>query len=303
MTAKITVVVPVYNGETTLGDCLSALQSQNLCKSDYQLIIVIDHATMDSSDEIARRFDAQLIRSARHGAAAARNAGVAASITEWVAFTDDDCIPSRGWLSKLLRVVCQGNGSDVTLGAAGRIFGFQSQSAAARFVDLTGGLDASNNLLHPKFPYAPLGNVMYRREALEAVEGFDERYWYAEAIDLHYRLLQVVGGRFLYEPQAVVFHRHPASWKAYWRQQFAYGRGLGQFMLHHKDAVSWTAWRELKSWGRLAELGIRACAPRSGDQALVRRGMFVKQLGQRMGFITTYWNAMERKRWNCRTAG
>jgi len=297
MTAKITVVVPVHNGETTLSDCLSALQSQTLRESDYQLIVAIDHATRDSSAEIARLFDTQLIWSARHGPGAARNAGIAASITEWIAFTDDDCIPSRRWLSKLLRAVCQGNNSDGTLGAAGQIFGFQSQSAPARFVDLTGGLNASNHLMHPKFPYAPLGNVMYRRKALEAVGGFDERYWYGEAIDLHYRLLQVVGGRFLYEPQAVVFHRHPASWKAYWRQQFYYGQGLGQFMFHHKDVTEWSKWRELTAWGKLAGLGVRACVPGNNDVALVCRGIFVKQAAQRLGFIATHWNPMEWRRW------
>lgn len=228
---------------------------------------------------------------------AARNAGISASSTEWVAFTDDDCIPSRAWLSYLLRTASDGNDSDGTVAVAGRTFGFESQSPPARFVDLTGGLDAATYLVHPKFPFAPAHNVMYSREALKAVAGFDERYCSQEPLDLHYRLRRTVRGRFLYEPRALVLHRNQASWKAYWQQQFSYGRGLGQFMLHHKDAVDWTPWRELTSWEKLVELGIRAFTPGNCDDALVRQGTFVKQAAQRIGFITTYWNPTERKRW------
>lgn len=297
MRARVSVVVPVYNGVLTLADCLKALRTQTLSQVDYEIIAVVNKATTDSSAEVARRFDVRLIEEGRRGAGAARNAGIAAATTEWIAFTDDDCIPSRTWLSYLLGAVSDGNDSDGTIGAAGRTVGFESQSSPARFVDLMGGGDAAQHLTHPKFPFAPTHNVMYSHEALNAVGGFDERYCSQEPIDLHYRLLQMVKGRFLYEPRALVLHRHRDSWRAYWRQQFRYGRGLGQFMVHHNDAVSWTPWRELGSWGNLVELGVRACKPGSGDRALVRRGAFVKQVAQRMGFITTYWNPIERKRW------
>jgi GT2 family glycosyltransferase len=296
MSAKVTVVVPVYNGEATLADCLRALRTQTLSKSDYEIIVVIDRATTDSSVEVAKQFDVQLILGRRHGAGTARNAGIAASTTKWVAFTDADCIPSRGWLSYLLQALSDGSDAGA-IGAAGRTVGFESYSPAARFVDLTGGLDAATYLRHPNFPFAPAGNLMYARDALKAVGGFDERYCSQEPLDLHYRLVKTVGGRLLYEPRALVLHRHRASWKAYWQQQFSYGRGLAQFMLHHKDAAEWSRWRELESWGRLLDLGIRACVPGNNDRALVRRGTFVKQVAQRTGFITTYWSPTEQKRW------
>jgi glycosyltransferase involved in cell wall biosynthesis len=296
MPARVTVVVPVYNGELTLADCLRALGTQTLSKSDYQIIVVIDRATTDSSAEVAKQFDVQLILEGGHGAGTARNAGIAASTTKWVAFTDDDCIPTRAWLSYLLQALS--DGSDVgAIGAAGRTVGFESFSPAARYVDLTGGLDAATYLRHPNFPFAPAVNLIYLRDSLNAVGGYDKRYYSQETVDLHYRLVKTLGGRLLYEPRALVLHRHRASWKAYWQQQFNYGRGLAQFMLHHRDASEWSRWRELESWARLVDLGIRACVPGSSDRVLVRRGTFVKQLAQRMGFVTTYWNSTEQKRW------
>ncbi len=294
---KISVVVPVYNGERTLKDCLRALKLQDLSDSDYEVIVVVDGAT-DSSEKIAQSFNVILLRtSERKGTATARNAGFRAAEGKWVAFTDADCIPSRGWLKNLLSAVNKFDGDQSILGAAGRMVGFQSNSPPARFVDLTGGLDAERHLKHPNFPFAPFGNVMYLRKALEGVGGIDERYCSYEACDLHNRLLREHGGIFCFEPRAVVFHRHRSTWREYARQQYWYGKGLGQFMLHHKDQTSWSLLEELQAWGGLIKCGCEACKAQRDDQALIRRGNFLKQSAQRLGFISTYWNPWERKRW------
>jgi glycosyltransferase involved in cell wall biosynthesis len=292
---KVSVVVPAYNAERTLGDCLSALKRQDLSNGDYEVIVVED-GSADSSANVAQSFDVILLRArSRRGAAAARNVGFRAAEGKWVAFTDADCIPSRGWLRNLLSAVNKFKGDQKVLGVAGRTLGFQSNSPPARFVDLTGGLDAERHLKHPNFPFAPLGNVMYLRRALEVVGGADERYCSYEACDLHYRLLQEYGGVLCFEPRAVVFHRHRADWKSYWNQQLWYGRGVGQFYLHHR--VKWSVWRELRAWGDVSGLAIRACLPGGDDRGLIRRGNFVKHLAQRLGFMCSYWNWAERKRW------
>ena len=292
MGPSISVVVPVYNGALTLADCLRALEAQSISKSEYEVIVVVDGST-DSSVQIAKNYDVYLIEGKkRRGAPAARNLGIRAACGEWVAFTDDDCIPSRGWLMSLLRRV--GN-DERALGAAGPTIGYGSHSAPARFVDMTSGFSAQRHLSHPQFPFAPSANVMYRNSALGMVHGFDERYSSYEACDLHYRLLRVHSGPFYFEPLAVVFHRHRTGWRDYWHQQFGYGQGLAEFMLHHR--VPWSVWRELCCWGDLATLGFAACRPGDDDYALMRRGRFVKQFAQRLGFISKYWNVWERKKW------
>jgi glycosyltransferase involved in cell wall biosynthesis len=292
MVPSVSVVIPVFNGELTIADCLRALETQSISKDDYEVIAVVDGST-DCSAQIAKGFKVNLIeQKERRGAPAARNVGIRAARGEWVAFTDDDCIPSRGWLMNLLRRV--GN-DERTLGAAGSTVGYQSRSAPARFVDMTCGFAADRHLSHPNFPFAPSANVMYRRSALKTVHGFDERYSYYDACDLHYRLLQISPGSFYFEPRAVVFHRHRCNWRDYGHQQFGYGQGLAEFMLHHR--VTWSVWRELCCWGDLMTLGFAACKPGDDDYALMRRGRFVKQLAQRLGFIGKYWNVWERRKW------
>jgi glycosyltransferase involved in cell wall biosynthesis len=297
MAIPVSVVVPVYNAARTLADCLRALEQQSLSKSDFEVIVVDDMST-DSSVQVAKSFDVHLLKEEKHrGAAAGRNVGIRVAQGDWIAFTDADCIPSRNWLKYLVESVTRPDQSGKALGAAGRILGYESNSAAARFVDLTGGNDTERHLGHPNFPFAPAGNVMYRGDALQNVGGFDERYYAYDCCDLHYRLLQTQRGPFYFEPRAIVFHRHRTNWIDYWRQQFWHGQGLGQFMLHHKDGTHWSLSRELTSCRNLGRLAIDACSTGNDDDVLVRHGSLVRELAQHLGFISTYWNILERMRW------
>jgi GT2 family glycosyltransferase len=138
---------------------------------------------------------------------------------------------------------------------------------------------------------------MYRREALIHVGGVDERYVHYPAPDLHDRLVRAFGLPFHYEPRAVVLHHHRSSWRAFWRQHLGYGSGYAQFLFHHRDQIEWSVGRELSAWLRVARSAPGACWPGRGDRALVRRGDFVKNLAERLGFVTTYWDAGERSKW------
>jgi glycosyltransferase involved in cell wall biosynthesis len=295
-TMRASVVVPVYNGGAGLPECLRALSAQTLPRADYEIIVVDDGSTDDSAKQ-AERFHARLLRQENRGAAAARNKGLSVASGEWVAFTDADCLPSRGWLEYLLVAVAAKPEHGPVLGAAGRIVGFPTDSAAARFVDLTGALDAERHLAHPRFPFAPSGNVMYRRSALLATGGFDARYVSYEACELHQRLLEHQRGEFYFAPRAVVLHRHRSSWREYVRQQFNYGRGMGQFYWHQRTKIGWSFGRELSAWMDLMRAAAAALPPGGDDRSLVRRGMFLKQLAQRLGFDFAYWNRRERSRW------
>jgi glycosyltransferase involved in cell wall biosynthesis len=285
MSVPISVVVPVFNGERTLGDCLRSLETQNISRSSYE-VIVVDDGSSDRSAAIAVSSGARVIRQANAGAAAARNAGVANSNAEWIAFTDADCVASRGWLKALSRRA--DDAAEDVICIAGKTVGLASNTPAARFVDLYGALDAGLHLSHPRYPFAPSGNVLYRRTALVAVGGYDARYRSYEACDLHQRL---GSGQCLFEPAALVFHRHRATWREYWRQQRSYGGGLAQFMRARAKEIRWSPADELRAWSAVAVSGFRAVLPGRGDDRLKRRGTFVRSLAQRVGFDAEYWSS------------
>jgi glycosyltransferase involved in cell wall biosynthesis len=292
---EVSVVVPFFNSRATLGRCLSALSGQTLARQRYEIIAVDDGST-DGGAEIARRSSVRLIQQKNRGAPGARNAGIEAATGKWIAFTDADCTPSRSWLRSLLTAV--ETTTEPVLGAAGPVMAQPSDAPAARFVDISGGLDTARHLQHPRFPFAPTGNVMYRRDALEAVGGFDDRYAAYDACDLHRRLMLEVGGEVIFVESAVVLHQHRATWSDYWTQQVNYGRGLAQFYVKWADDVPWSRWREAAAWAALGRAAVVACAPGKADAALARRGAFVKQLAQRVGFATTYFRSSERARWD-----
>ncbi len=292
MTLRVSVVVPVHNGGPDLSACLVALTRQSLAPGDYE-IIVVDDGSSDGSAALAEGLGVRVIRQRQMGAPAARNAGLRAAGGDWVAFTDADCVPSRRWLEHLLTAV---TGRPEIVGAAGTTTGLGSDSPAARFVDLTGGLDPARYLAHAKWPFAPTANLMYRRDVALAAGGFDERYAAYDACDLHTRL-RPAPGCFVLAPRALVLHRHRPSWGRYFRQQRNYGRGLAQFCLCHRGEVGWTVLTELRAWGRLALSFAAACRGGRDDDALVRRGSFLKDLAQRLGFVPTFWSPAERRRW------
>jgi glycosyltransferase involved in cell wall biosynthesis len=297
-TPTVSIVVPALNAEATLTECLRAIASQTLPVAEREMIVVADTRSTDRTAQLARAAGVTVVSHGGPNAGSARNCGTSVARGRWIAFVDADCIPARGWLANLVGAAeAAATDSSGALGAAGQVIGYQSTTPAARFVDLSGGLRADRHLAHERYPWAPTLNLLYRREALLAVGGFDERFDSYEGCDLHTRLVRSVGGPFVYAPNAVVYHRHRAGWRAYWRQQVNYGRGFAQFFLRYQDELRWSARDEARSWLRIATTGFRALATRSGDEALIKRGTFVKAVAQRRGFVTTFWRRGEVRRW------
>src|SRR5690606_1709413 len=94
----VTVIVPLHNNAEGLVRLLAALRGHN--------VIVVD----DGSDQPVRvppvadgRCQVSVLRHERAlGPAAARNAGLRAAATEFVAFLDSDVVPRSGWLEVML---------------------------------------------------------------------------------------------------------------------------------------------------------------------------------------------------------
>src|SRR5208337_1705827 len=87
--AKVSVVIPVYNGAATISCALASVFAQSY--SDYEVVVLDDGSTDDTASVLAGYGDRIRVISQRNrGLSAARNAGVRASGGEYVAFLDDD---------------------------------------------------------------------------------------------------------------------------------------------------------------------------------------------------------------------
>ena len=105
----ISVIVPVYNVEKYLEECLDSIQNQTY--TDIEVILVNDGST-DNSKEICEEYCKQdsrfkLINQANQGQSVARNHGVAASTGEFIAFVDSDDIIRQDYLEVLIRYMSE----------------------------------------------------------------------------------------------------------------------------------------------------------------------------------------------------
>lgn len=105
----ISVIVPVYNVEKYLEECLDSIQDQTY--SDIEVILVNDGST-DSSKEICEKYCIQdsrfkLINQTNQGQSVARNMGVVASAGEFIAFVDSDDIIRQDYLEELMRYMSE----------------------------------------------------------------------------------------------------------------------------------------------------------------------------------------------------
>lgn len=97
----ISVIVPFYNTEKYIGDCISALLVQSYPAEKFE-IIMIDNNSIDLSAEIVKRYPSiRLLSQKKQGAYAARNRGIRQARGEIIAFTDSDCAVAPDWLQKI----------------------------------------------------------------------------------------------------------------------------------------------------------------------------------------------------------
>jgi GT2 family glycosyltransferase len=203
----ISVVVPTRGRPRLLNRCLASLVLQRFDRARFEIIIVDDRPNEDTRQVVARWVEhtggAPLVSYipsfGPHGPAAARNIGWRAARGDVVAFTDDDTIAGSAWLEHGLRC-----------------FDDRVHAAWGRVVRPLPGTPTdcrrdAGSLGKADFVTA---NCFCRRQVLEAIGGFDERFRDAwrEGADLYFRLLDYPA-KIVHVPKAVVTHPiRPAAW-------------------------------------------------------------------------------------------
>jgi glycosyltransferase involved in cell wall biosynthesis len=234
---RVSVIVPCLNAEATLARCLDALADQ--AKPPFE-VIVADNGSRDRSLEIVARrmrersLPLRLVRVARRGAAAARNAAAEEARGDWLAFTDSDCVPEPAWLASGMALI-EGRDAEALAGPA---WGAWEGDAAARLLGLTslavpGGERVMNDAGPTGTNGAPAANLWVRRDVFAALGGFDESLSVAgEDFDFCARLF-AAGHRMLYSPRLRVMHLHASGIGNMCRKTASYGRAHALLLERH----------------------------------------------------------------------
>ncbi len=213
---KLSVIIPCYNAEATLGLTLEALARQ--AWDQPWEVLIVDNRSTDGSRAVAERYRDRLpclrIVDAveRQGQPYAITTGVRAARGESVAFCDADDEVGDGWLPAMGAALAQHEFVAARVDVEKLNSGWILQSR---------GNNQQNGLQpyrYPPFlPHAGGGTVGMRRQLYLEFGGFDETLPYLHDTDFCWRV-QLAGVKLHFVPEAVMHVRYRDSLRTLYRQ-------------------------------------------------------------------------------------
>jgi mycofactocin glycosyltransferase len=265
--ALVTVVVPVRDRPAPLTRLLKAVGGVSC--------LVVDDGSLDAAaiEGVARAGGARYLGLPTSvGPAGARNAGLAAVDTPFVAFVDSDCVPSRGWLEPLLA-----HFEDPAVAAvAPRVVALDGRGWLARYEATRSPLDMGDRpgLVRPRarVPYVPTAALVVRR-AVFSNPCFDESLRGGEDVDFVWRAV-AAGWNVRFEPTSTVTHHADRNWLEWATRRAFYGSTAGPLARRHPGdiaAVRLPGWLALAGSLLLVRRPVAAAGCVLGAGALLAR--------------------------------
>lgn len=220
------VVIPVGSIDAVLGDQVARVLAQasvslrevvlSVNSADPTVVNAVRSIVEACSDPRLRIVDS----SDSKGAAHARNVGAAATSSPAIGFCDADDLVHDGWLSALV------DGLGTFDAVSGDVIDvFLDERMRHWYPSTTSG--SLNSFLGK--PYLLTGNLAIRRDAFQAVEGFDETLTRCEDIAISWSLLRA-GYSIGHANGAIIDYRHRPGVVAMLRQHYSYGRGMSEVL-------------------------------------------------------------------------
>lgn len=258
----VSVVCSTYQRAHRLPNLLAALEAQTYPAERFEVVIVDDGSTDGTSQLVEAfaansRLDLRLVSLPKNtGRSAGRNTGWRAARAPVIAFTDDDCSPSPGWLESGLHALK----GDVTV-VVGRTAPNPAQAGNSGVFSRSQNVDRESGMR-----YMHTCNIFYRRADLEAVGGLDAAFNAkgGEDTDLGWRVLDH-GGNVVFAEDALVFHdvtkgnfrgavREASLWRDIPRVAARHPHRVRPLLVHG------VFWKKSHEYVLLAEAGVVAAA-------------------------------------------
>jgi O-antigen biosynthesis protein len=210
---RVSVIVPTYNEEQYIGECLGTLLAQS--HPDYEVIVVDDGST-DRTIDIARSFGVEIIQQNHRGPGVARNVGAEQASGEILSFLDADMSFDQDFLANLVKPIEQG----LAVGASSKDeLVANSENVWARCWTINAGLPLGRR--HPSDMTRE--DDVFRaieRSAFLSVGGYDDI-----GCSQDRTISRKLGKKALFAEGAVCYHRNPGGLKEVFRDAKWYGKG------------------------------------------------------------------------------
>lgn len=197
MANKVSIIIPVFNGEKYIKKCLDSLNNQ-----DYQNIeiIVIDDGSTDNTISIVKKYsNVTLFRQANKGANCARNKGVELSSGSYIKFLDADDYLAKNAIVKQVNRLEKCEKNEIPYGFSRNFYDKKSKLRKVKFI-----LNKKNQTTK-----LILGNIqtslpLHRREAITQVQAFNPLMTSRQEWQMHIKL-SLAGYKFIYFDDEILF--------------------------------------------------------------------------------------------------
>lgn len=178
----VSVVIPVYNEERSIGRCLESIEHQDYPRECIEVIVVDDGST-DRSADIAREHSVKVLRQENSGPGAARNRGVDEASAEIIAFFDADNIAVTCWLKEAIPLL----DDEKTACVGCSYYLLNKKNDFVKISAMQGPFRRRYGT--ERTDYVDTYGCLYKKSILKEVGGFDPRMRHTEDRDLCCRVI------------------------------------------------------------------------------------------------------------------
>lgn len=268
---KLSFVIPAYNEELYIGDCLDAILAQKNdvrdSASDLE-VIVVNNASKDGTAAVVQKYAARdpivkLVNEPKKGIVWARRAGYLAATGDLIANVDADTRITPGWIRRVLDEFAR----DPKLVALSGPFIYYDAPRKVRFFTrffyyIGFGFYLVNRFVFRVGSMLQGGNFIVRRDALEKIGGYDTNLsFYGEDTDIARRMNKVGHVKFTFKLPALSSGRRLAKegglttglryainffWITFFKKPFT--RDYIDIRMQDKDGIAYAPAHRWKEW-------------------------------------------------------
>lgn len=215
MGKKISVIIPTFNSSKELTKCLESFKTQTLSNENFE-VIVVDDGSNDGTKDAVTKYPVRYIYQQNRGPAAARNNGANQAQGEIILFTDADCEPQPNWIEEMIKPL-----DDPQVVGVKGAYKTRQREPVARLVQIEYEHKYERMKKFQYIDFIDTYSAGYRKDIFLKYNGFDERYPKASVEDQEFSFrLSHDGHKMVFNPDAVVFHKHSASLMGYLRKKY-----------------------------------------------------------------------------------
>lgn len=244
--SRVSIVIPCYNEERTVGLTLEALAQQTYPASRLEILVVdgmsADHTAASVDDFAARHpdLDVRVIPNPRRAIPVALNLGIAQATGDYVLRMDAHAIPAPDYVSRCIELLS----ANVADNVGGRwVIVPNADTPLARAIASAvghpfGAGDALYRYTHRAAYVDTVPFGAFRRDLFNKVGLYDEGLLTNEDYDLNYRIRKA-GGRVYLSPDIVSTYHARSTLHELARQYLRYGWWKMRMLRKHPTSIRW----------------------------------------------------------------